>query len=188
MPASWPKCRRGAGDGTAKVPTLASTVILILVHRPGMSAECQGRLIVEPTDEVVWRWDTSKRGCSWIARIWMHSSNHSSAAKAMSNATFRSMRQSVITSKRTFVDVRRRIKNHLAPFFGNRRMITDDAAADPVSRAAGTTAERGEGRPRSVRISRCVERQRRPFRSWPATASWGRRNATCTSVRGRSNR
>jgi len=39
------------------VPALASIVIFILVHPPGMSAECQGRLIVEPTDEVVWRWD-----------------------------------------------------------------------------------------------------------------------------------
>ena len=27
------------------------------VHPPGMPAECQGRLIIEPTDEVVWRWD-----------------------------------------------------------------------------------------------------------------------------------
>jgi len=39
------------------VPTLASTVMFNQVHPPGMPAECQGRLIIEPTDEVVWRWD-----------------------------------------------------------------------------------------------------------------------------------
>jgi len=38
------------------VSTLASTVMFVLVHPPGMSAECQGRLIIEATDEV-WRWN-----------------------------------------------------------------------------------------------------------------------------------